>query len=213
MVTTDPASPAAGKPQLFKANEWYNLYEYVKPSIDSYEFAIPTWVKDATGYVDGNGIHVLIVAENCSLDDLKDAMDDPMTVKTVADNKLDKNTRYILRTSFNTYITGRLYDLQIRDTDDVAFMNKLKAALTGKDPVEETQELPLAQPNQIPAYKMGLKLGYRFYFDLKTKGISNKFVSIRPKIYYVSPDGNNVTDNISLFYHTKGTMYNKLALT
>ena len=213
LISTDAASPAAGKPQLFKANEWYNLYEYVKPSIDSYEFAIPTWVKDATGYVDGNGIHVLVVAENCSLDTLKNAMENPMTVKTAIDNKEGKNTTYILRTSFNTYVSGRLYDLQIRDTDDVAYMNKIKPALTGKGELSkptEIKELPLGQEGQLPAYRMGLKLGYRFYFDLKTKGISNKDIIIKPKIYYVSADGKNVTDDISLFYHTKGTLYNKL---
>ena len=166
--------------------------------------------KRCKGYVDGNGIHVLVVAENCSLDTLKNAMDNPMTVKTAADNKEGKNTTYILRTSFNTYVSGRLYDLQIRDTDDVGYMNKIKPALTGKPGVEEKVELPLAQQGQIPAYKMGLKLGYRFYFDLKTKGISNKDITIKPKIYYVSADGTNVTGNISLFYHTKGTLYNKL---
>lgn len=213
LINTDETSPSAGKPQLFKANEWYNLYAYVKPSIDSYEFAIPIWVKDATGYVDGEGIHVLVVAENCPLDTLKNAMDNPMSVKTAKDNTLDKHTTYILRTSFNTYVSGRLYDLQIRDTDDPGYMNKLKAALRGST-TDDINELPIAQKGQVVAYNYGLKLGYRFYFDLKTKGISNKDITIKPNIYYVSANGTQVLDlsknQISLFYHTKGMMYNKL---
>lgn len=198
------------KPHLLKANEWYNLNEFVKPNQTKFEFAIPTWVQDATAYMDGNGIHVLIVAENCSLERLEEAMANPLSVKTVDSNVQGKNNTYILRSSFNTYISGRLYDLEIRDTDDVGFMGKIKPALTGKPGVEERIELPLAQQGQLPAYKMGLKLGYRFYFDLKTKGIANKNILITPKIYYVSLDGTRVTDDISLFYHTKGTLYNKL---
>ena len=52
-----------------------------------------------------------------------------MGVKTVASNEEGKNNTYILRTSYDTYVSGRLYDLQIRDTDDPGYMGKIKEAL------------------------------------------------------------------------------------
>ena len=213
LQNTDAASPAAGKPQLLKAGFWYNLYEYVKPSVVDYTFVIPTWVEDAKLYSGADGIHVLIVAENCSLTRLEEALGNPMGVKTVASNEEGKNNTYILRTSYNTYVSGRLYDLQIRDTDDPGYMSKIKEALDGNDVNNDytTNEMPVAQKGQVAAYNMGMKLGYRIYFDLKTKGISNKKINIEPKIYYVSQNGATVTDDISLFYHSKGSMYNKLA--
>lgn len=209
------------KPHLFKANEWYNLYEYVKPSSTSYEFVIPIWVKDATKYANKDGIHVLVVAENCPLDTLKGVLTDDnklLNVKTLETNKDNKDTTYILRKSYDTYVSGRLYDLQVRDSDDPGYMTKLKAALKGHSDVKNAQELPLAQQGQVAAYNFGLKLGYRFYFDLKTKGISNEEIHITPRIYYVpatgAPTGNEVLSlkdgEISLFYHTKATLNNKL---
>lgn len=204
-------------PHLFKANVWYNLYSYVRPSEDAYIFAIPTWVKDAKEYYVTNGIQVLVVAENCSIKNLEAALKNPLEVKSVANNKENKNTTYILRKTFDTYISGRLYDLQIRDTDDPGFMGKLKNVLKGEADPSVFAELPLAQSGQVPAYKMGLKLGYRFYFDLKTKGVSNKDVLIRPNIYYVPTNVSNSDQVLSLadgefsmFYHTKGNLYNKL---
>ena len=213
---TDAESPAAGKPQLFKAGEWYNLYEYIRPATTDYTFVIPTWVQDASIYQGENGIQVLIAAENCSLEILENAMKNPMSVKNSVNNEAGKNTTYILRKSFDTYVSGRLYDLEIRDTDDTGYMGKLKQSVRGIfDSLPfNPAELPLAQKGQLPAYNMGLKLGYRFYFDLKTKGIANKEIDIEPKIYYVSTTG-TVTqpEDITLFYHSKDMLYNKLDST
>lgn len=191
------------KPILLRANEWYDLNDLLNATSDEYKFKIPVWVEDSKLYEGVNGIQVLMVAENCPPIELAKAINNCMSVTSVDANINNKENTYILRKTINIYVAGKLYDLQVRDTDDPGYMNKLKEALN-------VSKLPLAQKGQVPAYNMGLKLGYRFYFDLKTKGLANKTVEIKPKIYYVSLDGSVVTDNISLFYHSKGSMYNKL---
>jgi hypothetical protein len=144
---------------------------------------------------------------------LEEALANPMNVKTVTSNEEGKNNTYILRTSYNTYVSGRVYDLQIRDTDDPGYMSKFREALDGNDVMNDytANEMPVAQKGQAAAYNMGMKLGYRFYFDLKTKGIANKEINIKPEIYYVSQNGTVIRKDITLFYHSKGSMYNKLS--
>ncbi|MBQ8300140.1 MAG: hypothetical protein IJX99_09915 [Clostridia bacterium] len=193
---------------LLKANEWYNLYEYLAPSVTKYTFVIPVWVKDAHKYEGTNGIHVLIVAENCDAATLNAAKANPLSVTATGNSNTNRND-YILRWSKDTYVSGRVYDLQIRDTDDPGFMGKVSPALSGDPSTTTHKEMPIAQKEQVKAYNLGMKLGYRFYFDLKTKGISNKTVNIHPTIYYVSPDG-TPDSKVTLFYHSKGSLYNKL---
>ena len=213
---SSPTSPDKGEPQLFRANEWYNLYEFVKPNVTEYEFVVPIWVRDAKSYLDDEGIHVLLVAENCPVDTLEAALKDPLG--EVKDDTKNIREEYILRKSFNTYISGRLYDLQVRDTDDNGFMGKVQL-LPGKEGDKfRIDEMPIGQQGQVRAYNWGLKLGYRFYFDLKTKGLSNKEINIQPNIYYVSEDGTEIrnikaTDpnkKITLFYHAVGSKFKEL---
>lgn len=197
----DTTRQQKGAPQLFKAGEWYNLYDYIKPSVTTYTFVLPIWVKDAHDYKvsNGEGIYTLVVAENCPADKLQAAMNNPASVKKNARNE---KADYILGKTFDTYVSGRVYDLEVRDSDDPGYMNKV--------PALKCNNLPLAQAGQVKAYKLGLKLGYRFYFDLKTKGISNNTIGLKPKIYYVPLTGGTATDDIALFYHSKTNLYNKL---
>ena len=198
----DATRQQKGAPQLFKAGEWYNLYDYIKPSVTTYTFVLPIWVKDAHDYKasNGEGIYALVVAENCPADKLQAAMNNPASISK---NTINEKKEYILCKAFNTYVSGRVYGLQIRDTDDPGYMGKLKTTLN-------CSKLPLAQQGQVQSYNLGLKLGYRFYFDLKTKGVSNNSIGIKPKIYYVPLTGGTATDDIALFYHSKTNLYNKL---
>ena len=192
-----------GNPVLLKANEWYNLYEYIAPKdCSNIKLRIPIWVEDGKSYTGVNGIHILVAAENCSKAQLKVALQNPTAVKHDASNATNKLT--ILGKSISVYVSGRIYGLQVRDTDDPGYMSKVKPALS-------VEKLPLAQRGQVTGYNMGLKLGYRFYFDFKTKGKSSAAVNIKPTIYYVSTDGKTVTKDISLFYRTTNGKYNKLA--
>lgn len=197
----DATRQQKGAPQLLKAGEWHNLYDYIKPSVTTYTFVLPIWVKDAHDYktANGEGIYTLVVAENCPADKLQAAMNNPASVKKNARNE---KADYILGKTFDTYVSGRVYDLEVRDSDDPGYMKKV--------PALKCNNLPLAQAGQVKAYKLGLKLGYRFYFDLKTKGISNNTVGLKPKIYYVPATGGTATADISLFYHSKTNLYNKL---
>ncbi len=198
--------PSSGTPILFKAGTWYNLYEYATIGTTNYTFTIPVWVEDDRVYTGESGIQILIAAENCSSAALNAAKNNPMSIRNTLDNNANKD--YILRTTLNTFVSGRVFNLQVRDSDDPGYM--------GKVPALKVTSLPLAQYGQVKeggqvTYALGLKLGYRFYFDFLTKGESNVTSKIVPKIWYVPTTGGTATDAITLFYHSKSSLYNILS--
>ena len=197
--------------KLIVANTWFNLGELDKRTglnIEKYNFIIPTWVKDKN-YGD---VSVRIVAANTPTDyNVKaDIEEGDFISKEVSNNK----DVYVLQKDFKVYIAGVLYDLEIRDSDDVGWMGNLKTTLklANQEETEKNLYLPIGQYNQnyFSGYNMGLKLGYRFYFDLKTKGTASDEVIIKPNFYYVSKNGGNATNDISLFYNTVTNKYIKL---
>lgn len=199
--------------KFIPANTWFNLGEIDSNTglnIEKYNFIIPTWVKDKE-YGD---IKVRIVAGN--IPDVYDSKADEtsgVNLSYIAEDVANEEAEYVLEKNFRVYIAGVLYDLEIRDSDDTGWMGKLKTVLKlGNSIADKNMFLPIGQSNQnsLIAYKFGLKLGYRFYFDLKTKGIASDEVQIKPNFYYVSADGKTVTKDISLFYNTKDSKYVKL---
>ena len=111
---------------------------------------------------------------------------------------------YVLTQSKGVLILGKIYDLQVRATNDPTW--KLKNA-------ETLSSLPTGErgDNKITTNKFGIKLGYTAYFDLKTLGAASNKINITPKIYYVDTNGNNLTDNVDLYYRTTDQKYRKLA--
>lgn len=111
---------------------------------------------------------------------------------------------YILTQSKGVVILGKIYDLQVRATDDPSW--KLKNA-------EKLSALPTGEKgdNSVTTNKYGIKLGYRAYFDLKTLGSATNAINITPKIYYVDLNGNNLTDAVELYYKTSENEYKKLS--
>ena len=199
--------------KLILANTWFDLGELDKRTglnIEKYNFIIPTWVKDKS-YGD---ISVRIVAANTPSDyNVKANIEE---VDYIEKDKSNNKDIYVLQNDFKIYIAGVLYDLEIRDSDDIGWMNKLTNALKlgNVEGSEKNLYLPIGQYNQnyLSGYNMGLKLGYRFYFDLKTKGVASDEIIIKPNFYYVSKDGGKATSNISLFYNTLNDKYIKLSL-
>ena len=196
--------------KLILANTWFSLGEIdgkTGLSMEKYNFIIPTWVKDKK-YGD---ISVRIVANNIPIEyDTKANFEE---VNYIAKDKANRLDKYILQEDFKVYIAGVLYDLEIRDSDDIGWEGNLTSALKLENSSEiKNMYLPIGQSNQnkFSGYKMGLKLGYRFYFDLKTKGTASDEIIIKPNFYYVSADGKEVTDDIALFYDTATTKYIKL---
>lgn len=193
--------------KLILANTWFDLGELDKKTglnIEKYNFIIPVWVKDN----ESGEISVRIVASN--IPEEYDVYEDASYVSKDVANSRDK---YILQEDINVFISGVLYDLQIRDSDDIGWIGNLKSALKIKNSSEvKNMMLPIGQVNQnkYTGYKYALKVGYRFYFDLKTKGIANDAVIIIPEYYYVSADGGEATKDISLFYDTVEKQYVKL---
>ncbi len=199
--------------KLILANTWFNLGELDRNTglnIEKYNFMIPVWVQDnAPGH-----ISVRIVASN--IPDDYDVYTEEGVASYISSDTSNMQDIYILQKDFDIYIAGVLYDLQIRDSDDIGWIGKLTTALKiGNISEIKNMFLPIGQSNQnkITGYKYGLKLGYRFYFDLKTKGKANQEIAIVPEYYYVSTDGATVTKDISLFYDTLNEKYVKLNLS
>lgn len=111
--------------------------------------------------------------------------------------------QYVMYQEDTIFVVGKIYDLQVRTTDDPGW--KLSAA-------QKLASLAIGEKddNAIKAYKYGIKLGYRAYFDLKTLGKANQNIKLIPKVYYISKDGNTVTSNIDLYYRER-TGYKKLS--
>ena len=116
-------------------------------------------------------------------------------------NKNEPDDIYVLKQYGGVHLVGKIYDLEVRTTDDPGW--KLRMA-------EKLAKLPTGEKgdNAINSYKYGIKLGYRAYFDLKTLGTASKDIVITPKIYYVDKDGNQ--KEVDLYYRTSKTEYKKL---
>lgn len=196
--------------KLILADTWFNLGELDRKTglnIEKYNFIIPVWVQDNTP---GN-ISVRIVASNIPAE--YDVYAEEGVASYISSDPSNTKDKYILQKDFDVYIAGVLYDLQIRDSDDIGWFGRLAEALKiGNTSETKNMFLPIGQSNQnkLTGYKYGLKLGYRFFFDLKTKGKANEEITIIPEYYYVSSDGAIVTKDISLFYNTVKEKYVKL---
>lgn len=116
-------------------------------------------------------------------------------------NKNEPDDIYVLKQYGGVHLVGKIYDLEVRTTDDPGW--KLRMA-------EKLAKLPIGEKgdNAINSYKYGIKLGYRAYFDLKTLGTASKDIEIIPKIYYVDKNGNQ--KEVDLYYRTSKTEYKKL---
>lgn len=91
---------------------------------------------------------------------------------------------YTIKQTKEVYVVGRLYGLQLRTIDDIGWKLR-KAETLAKLPTGEYKD------NAISAYKYGVKLGYRAYFDLKTLGTATDSIKIIPKIYYITKERRN----------------------
>lgn len=99
----------------------------------------------------------------------------------------DSDNKYTIVQTKQIYVAGKIYDFKVRTTDDPAWKlenaTKTNAQLLSKLPIGEKGE------NLNTAYKNGIKLGYRAYFDLKTLGTASTNVKLTPKLYYVTSAG------------------------
>lgn len=194
---------------LILENTWFDLGMLNKKTglcIEKYNFIIPVWVKDNE---EGN-VTVRIIASNMPNEYDAYTLEE---VEYISKDVSNEKEVYVLEKDFEVFIAGSVYDLQIRDSDDIGWSGKLSNALKiGNTSQTKNLYLPIGQFNQnlITAYKYGLKLGYRFFFDLKTKGVASEEVTIKPTFYYVSKDGGIATDDISIFYDTEKEKYIKL---
>lgn len=116
-------------------------------------------------------------------------------------NKNEPDDIYILEQYGGVHLVGKMYDLQVRTTDDPGW--KLRKA-------QDLASLPIGEKgdNVVTSYQYGIKLGYRAYFDLKTLGTATEDLYLTPKIYYVDKSGTK--HDVDLYYKTSLAEYKKL---
>lgn len=206
----------------FPANQWISL----PLNITNYTFTIPTWVEEKWKG-QPKDIDIMVVAENTPEIDNYDSVLNYGEMNSsdiaqwgantyVGNVSLDENgnlvfDEYGISKRDSTYIAigkipveiiGKMYDLQIRATNDPGWAN-----FTGNAPLK-VEKFPVGQANQNPTsgYKYGLKLGTKVFFDLKVDGSTGETsdnIIAKPKYYYVSKTGSNrEVMEVDLYYHT-----------
>lgn len=180
------------------ANEWFELPK----NTEEYDFIIPTW-EDEKWNGQTVKIYTKVVAENATSDNA------PSAEKANIDS-----SKYVATKNFTVKIIGRMYDLQIRATNDTGYAN-LNTGDATKGLTANRFPLGEVGTNTVTAYKYGLKLGAKVFFDLKVNGstgqTSEKIVAT-PRYFYVSKNGDNLQE-VDLYYHTNTQRYVKMAGT
>lgn len=181
-------------------------YVYEKGGINTFD----EWTSNKDSF-----IHNCVVKEDRkdnTLHSVKSIVKAENIISAVAPDKqtsLEYNkpdNEYIVERTGGVYIAGKMYDLEVRATDDPGWKD-----FAGKA-VQMLNKLPVGEKgdNAASAYKYGIKLGYRAYFDLKTLSTATGNIKITPKIYYVDLNG-NVIDNVDIYYKNSPTTYKKLS--
>ena len=115
---------------------------------------------------------------------------------------------YALANSDSIYVVGKIYDMQVRTTDDTGWeLNS--AQKLDQMPIGEVYSSASVVENAKKLYKYAIKLGYRAYFDFKTLGVASTSVDLKPNLYYVDANG-NVDTNVDFYFKTSPTQYTKL---
>lgn len=174
--------------------EWINL----DIATENFEFIIPTW-EDEVWDNKTVKIYTRVVAENAEENDY-----------SKEETGANKDTaKYVAIKKFDVKIVGRMYDIQIRATNDTGWQQFKdgKALVTSQFPVGQ------AGQNASTAYKYGLKLGAKVFFDLKVDGgygQTSDTIVATPKYYYVSKDGGSAKE-VDVYYHTTSEKYVKMS--
>ena len=101
------------------------------------------------------------------------------------------------------FVFGKIYDLQINNSRDVDWLNKVWSQPYQRDFIV-SQEFPFGQSgqNRNVAYRYAPKLGYTFSFNFKTKGrkAGQMEISVQPEgFYFVSKNGGGI-EQVDLWY-------------
>ena len=177
------------KDTYYRAGTWIDL----EASQERFDFMIPTW-EDEVWNGKTTKIYTRVIAEN-AIDDGK-----------VNSSQVNANTdisKYTATQDFVVKIIGKMYDIQIRATDDAGWTN-MKNVLTASG-------FPIGQAgqNSVTGYRYGLKMGAKAYFDLKVDGgtgQTSKTIEAVPKYYYVSKNGGEAQE-VDLYYHRIGERF------
>lgn len=203
-VTAD--SFAKLKQVKFEFGVVYNGVYYTKDTwidldiaTENFKFIIPTWEEEAWKNNTTVKIYTRVVAENAEENDYSKEENEA--------NKVTAN--YVAIKNFDVKIVGRMYDIQIRATNDTGWQQFKdgKALVASQFPVGQ------AGQNASTAYKYGLKLGAKVFFDLKVDGgygQTSDTIVATPKYYYVSKDGGTAKE-VDVYYHTTSKKYVKMS--
>ncbi len=181
-----------GNEKIFiSKNTWYNL----NVSKETFEFLLPSWVKEGTEDENEYYIETRVIAENNKASE----------ENIVSEDNYNKNINsYAATNKIFVEVVGRLVEFSITGTNDPSW--SLTESLN-------VSKQPIGQANQnkfSSAYKYALKLGYSVAFDVKTLGTKSDSITISPKAFwYVDKDTNEIKE-VDLYYHSTKEKYIKI---
>jgi len=208
-------SAGALKTIFIPANQWVGdtLPEELYGLLSSreYYFIVPVWVTEGS-----HTIMTEVVAENAIENNkLSDSF-------MQEEANLDPE-KYIATKEIKVEIVGKIYDLQVNNSTDVDWLNKVQNMdLRYNLDYVPANEFPFGQTrasagfrsqNSNAGYKYAPKLGYTFSFNFKTKGRKSETVDVKVSesgFYFVSKGTGKVT-KVDLYYKSpNGGDYKKI---
>lgn len=208
---------SSGKEKTFfvPANTWLGDMADVPVKLTSmkYEFLLPVWVDEGE-----QTVWTEVVAENVTTNEQLQAM------------QKDANTditKYIATKDITVEIVGKIYDLQVSNSNDRDWETKVQSQIFNTDNVL-ANEFPFGQTqkgrnnvyssitnvksqNKNSSYAFAPKLGSSFIFNFKTKGRKSNNIDISVAnngFYFVSKEG-GAAKPVNLYYK-KNSTYKRL---
>ena len=207
--------------------DWEDVQKWVSSDSDMggpgtiITFVLPVWVEEKMY----GGIETRTIAINCPMAYNKEFteaqytewnnwMEDESHWRTNAnmidENTIDANLYVAKNNSLIVSVFGKIYDLQVNNSRDVDWVNKLwitkKFSTDANSPRDyvTANEAPLgqAEQNRNVAYKYAPKLGYTFSFNFKTKGRKSSQINVSVAdegFYFVSKSG-GTPEKVDLYY-------------
>lgn len=181
-----------------------------------YSFILPVWVSEGK-----HTVTTEVVAENAIANNK--LSDSYMQVEANKDPE-----KYIATKTFDIEVVGKIYDLQVNNSNDRDWATKVQSQLFNKDTVF-ANEFPFGltqkgrnnlyassnpnvkSQNKNNSYAYAPKLGSAFIFNFKTKGRKSNSIDISVadnKFYFVSKNGGDA-EEVNLYYQKDG-QYKKI---
>lgn len=211
------------KAGFYPANTWISI----PVDIETVEFFLPVWVPEGEYTVDFRSFAINALDSGDFGGNEKEAnVTIPNTKWNVAPAG-SQTAAHVATDSIEVDVVGRLYDFHVTDIADFNWLKTFrledKVTPTGTSywvgsngidgdsrGLNSKYALPIRHGSTEEGYSnVAVKTGYKFRFDLKTKGNmqdGNDAIRIKPTFYYVKKDGTG-RQPIDLYYMDEGNQF------